>query len=145
MRLEAFEVARAREVVAMWRESFEHGVGVKDPHPVEEQERFLLEKLVRQYDVCVAVVGDQVVGFVAAGPRSIAQLYVRVGWHRRRIGTRLLEWAKARSDGSLWLYTFERNAIARAFYERHGFQLVARGHEPEWKLDDCRYEWVRGS
>jgi hypothetical protein len=55
--------------------------------------------------------------------------------------SRLLEWAKHQSGGSLWLHTFERNAGARAFYERYGFTIVARGFEPTWKLDDLKYEW----
>ena len=45
------------------------------------------------------------------------------------------------ASGSLWLFTFERNAIARAFYERHGFKIIARGFEPTWKLNDLRFEW----
>ncbi len=53
----------------------------------------------------------------------------------------MLQWAKANSAGSLWLYTFQKNRVARAFYERHGFRIVALGHEPHWKLDDVRYEW----
>jgi GNAT superfamily N-acetyltransferase len=82
------------------------------------------------------------VGFVAATPESVSQLYVRVGYHGFGIGTRLIEWAKAQSAGSLWLYTFARNSGARAFYEHHGFRIVARGFEPHWKLDDLRYEWT---
>ncbi len=32
-----FDVARTDELVRMWRESFEFGVGVVDPHPIEDQ------------------------------------------------------------------------------------------------------------
>ena len=127
----------------MWRESFEFGVGVKDPHPIEEQTNALLTRVVPDNDVRVAFLGKRMVGFIAASPVSISQLHVRVGFHRRGIGSQLLDWAKARSSGSLWLYTFARNAAARSFYERHGFRIVARGHEPEWDLDDIRYEWTR--
>ena len=72
----------------------------------------------------------------------MAQLYVRVGFHRQGIGTTLLAWAMAQSAGSLWLYTFARNRVARAFYEQHGFVDVAHGFEPLWQLDDVRYEWT---
>ena len=34
-----------------------------------------------------------------------------------------------------------RNSGAPAFYERNGFRPVAFGFEPEWGLDDVRYEW----
>jgi putative acetyltransferase len=89
----------------------------------------------------VTLQDGQRVGFVAASAESVSQLFVRVGWHVRGIGTRLLEWAEAQSGGSLWLYTFARNRRACAFYERQGFQVVARGFEPTWQLDDVKYEW----
>jgi ribosomal protein S18 acetylase RimI-like enzyme len=140
--LEEFRAADTRELVHMWRESFEHGVGVTDPHPIEEQERFLLEQVVPTHDIRVAFLDGRVVGFVAATSASVSQLYVRKGFHRRGIGRRLLDWAKQQSGGTLWLYTFARNAVACAFYERNGFTAVARGYEPHWKLDDVRYEWT---
>lgn len=131
-----------KELVRLWRESFEFGVGVADPHPLEEQEQHLMTVVVPNNAVRLAFFKGQMVGFVAATTTSISQLYVRKGFHRRGIGSRLLHWVKEQSNGSLWLYTFERNDGARAFYERHGFKIVARGHEPNWKLDDLRYEWV---
>jgi GNAT superfamily N-acetyltransferase len=72
----------------------------------------------------------------------VAQLYVRVGFHRRGIGTLMLDWAKAQSDGWLWLYTFQRNKGACAFYERSGFTVAARGFEPTWQLEDVKYHWA---
>ena len=143
--LEPFSPAHALELVPMWRESFEHGVGIVDPHPIEEQERYLFETVVPNNEVRVAFLHGRMAGFVAASRASVAQLYIRKGLQRRGIGTRLLEWAKEQSAGSLWLYTFARNAGARAFYERHGFTIVARGFEPSWQLDDLRYEWTRGN
>ena len=131
----------ADELVPMWRESFEAGVGVKDPHPIAEQRDYLLAKVAPHHTIRLAMADGSILGFVAANRDSIAQLYVRVGCHRRGIGSRLLQWAKAQSGGSLWLHTFARNAGARAFYERHGFRIVARGFEPQWQLDDLRYEW----
>ena len=139
--LDDFRSEDAEELVRMWRESFEAGVGVTDPHPLEEQMRYLFTEVVPNNAVRVARLEGRIVGFVAASPRSIAQLYVRRGFQRRGIGSRLLAWAKAESGGALWLYTFAQNTGARAFYERHGFTIAARGHEPSWKLDDLRYEW----
>jgi GNAT superfamily N-acetyltransferase len=141
--LEEFREEQARELVRMWRESFEFAVGVKDPHPIEEQERYLLDVLVPTTRLRTVSMDGGIAGFVAAKPVSVAQLYVKRGLHRRGIGTRLLDWAKEQSVGSLWLYTFARNSVAQRFYEKNGFRIVARGHEPNWKLDDLRYEWTR--
>ncbi len=84
----------------------------------------------------------ELVGFIAATKESITHLYVRVGHHHCGIGTQLLDWAKTQSNGKLWLYAFARNAIACAFYEKHGFKIVARGFEPNWQLADIKYEWT---
>lgn len=137
-----FAAGRADEVVRMWRASFEAGVGVVDPHPLAEQREYLMSHVVPNCAVRMALSSDSVVGFVAATGDSISQLYVRDTHRRRGIGSRLLGWAKAQSGGSLWLYTFARNAGARAFYEKHGFRIVARGFEPTWQLDDLRYQWA---
>ena len=139
--LVGFRPEHTGELVRMWRESFEYGVGVVDPHPIEEQERYLLDVVLPSSEIRVALVDDRMVGFVAATTDSVLHLYVRKGCFGQGIGTRLLEWAKGQSVGSLWLFAFARNGGARAFYERHGFRIVARGYEPNWKLDDLKYEW----
>ena len=127
----------------MWRASFEAGVGIVDPHPLSEQRDAFLTKVLPHNELRLAVVGDQFIGFVAATSESVSQLYVRVGFHRQGIGTLMLDWAKERSSGSLWLYTFARNRGACAFYERSGFVAIERGFEPSWQLDDVKYRWAR--
>ena len=101
-----------------------------------------MAQLLPAHDVRLALLGDELVGFVAASRDSVAQLHVRVGRHRRGIGRHLLDWAKAHSVRRLWLYTFARNAGACAFYEANGFEAVTHGFEPTWQLEDVRYEWV---
>jgi GNAT superfamily N-acetyltransferase len=133
------------ELVAMWRESFEDGVGISDPHSLPEQRDYFLSEVLPKHTVQVALLVGRVVGFVAASADSVAQLHVRVGHFRQGIGSQLLKWAQAQSGGSLSLYTFARNHRARQFYEHHGFSAVAFGFEPSWKLDDVRYEWQRRS
>ena len=128
-------------LVDLWRESFEHGVGVVDPHPIEEQRQYLVEHVAAHFEVRVAMRDAAIVGFVASDAESISQLYVRVGCLRQGIGSRLVELAKSRSSGSLWLFTFARNAVARRFYERHGFEVIAHGFEPTWQLEDVKYRW----
>jgi len=131
------------ELVRMWRASFEHGVGIVDPHPLEEQIAYFRREVLPQHRVRVARADGRIVGFLAANRESIAQLQVRVANIRQGIGRMLLDVAKAESSGSLWLYTFARNVRACAFYESQGFRVIQRGFEPVWKLDDVKYAWMR--
>ena len=137
----AYDAAMLVPLVDLWRASFEHGVGIVDPHPIERQREFFTGEVLPRNEVVVALRDGEIVAFMASNRESVAQLYVRVGCHRQGIGTRLLQRAKQRSAGSLWLYTFARNAVARRFYERHGFVDVGHGFENMWQLEDVRYEW----
>jgi GNAT superfamily N-acetyltransferase len=99
--------------------------------------------------VSVAVVNRRIVGFAALnGTRDhLDHLYVLPGWYGRGIGSALLARAKESSPGRLRLFTFQRNARARAFYEARGFAVVdfndgSRNEEGE---PDVLYEWVRVS
>lgn len=129
------------ELIPMWRASFEAGVGVADPHSLDEQRDYFLAIVLPHNSVRLALAGPLLLGFIAASSDSVAQLYVRAGHHRLGIGTRLLDWAKAQSGGSLWLYTFARNAGARSFYRHNGFVEVAHGFEPSWQLEDVKLQW----
>jgi ribosomal protein S18 acetylase RimI-like enzyme len=142
-RVEDFQAQDTDALVRMWRASFEHGVGVIDPHPLEEQIEYLRSKVLPVNHARVAKEGGSIVGFLASNPESIAQLYVRVQQIGQGIGTQLLRLAQAESSGSLWLFTFAQNWRACRFYEHRGFIAVARGFEPMWKLDDIKYLWVR--
>jgi GNAT superfamily N-acetyltransferase len=144
LHIEEFRQADTDELVRMWRASFEHGVGVIDPHPLEDQAEYLRTTVMPAHRVRVARSGGSIVGFLASNPQSVAQLFVRVENIGQGIGTRLLRLAQSDSSGSLWLFTFARNWRARRFYEHHGFVAIANGFEPTWGLDDVKYAWVRG-
>jgi GNAT superfamily N-acetyltransferase len=143
LRIEDFRPQDTDALVRMWRASFEHGVGVIDPHPLEEQIEYLRSMILPFNRARVAKEGESIVGVLASNPESVALLYVRVQHIGRGIGTRLLDLAKSESSGSLWLFSLARNSRACRFYERRGFIAVAHGFEPNWKLDDVKYQWVK--
>jgi ribosomal protein S18 acetylase RimI-like enzyme len=130
-------------LVDLWRASFAHGVGAPVPHPIDDHRRFFDEHMLTETQVHLALRDDELLGFGTFTPESVMQLYVGVEHLGRGIGTRLLELAKANSNGRLWLYTFITNTNAQRFYERHGFEVVEHGFEPVMQLDDLRYEWRR--
>jgi ribosomal protein S18 acetylase RimI-like enzyme len=135
--------ADADELVHMWHASFEHGVGITDPHPVESRHAYLLREVVPAYTLRVARRDGAIVGFMASTPETIAHLYVRVGCIGQGIGRRLLGLAKEASRGSLWLHAFSRNTNACRFYERHGFREVERESANMYEMEAIRYVWER--
>ncbi|MDR3428189.1 GNAT family N-acetyltransferase [Silvimonas sp.] len=74
------------------------------------------------------------------------QLYVCPRYQRHGNGTALLDTVKAKTAGDLQLYTFQQNAAAAAFYERHGFVAIAHGDgsDNEEGCPDILYRWSRG-
>ena len=140
-----FTPSAAEALVLMWRASFEHGVGVTDPHPIEEQVDFLLSKVVPDNRVRMAWRESKLVGFMASNHEPISQLHVHIDYLGQGIGSRLVRLAQAESSGSLWLFTFARNKRACQFYESHGFTVAARGFEPFWQLEDVKYTWSAAS
>lgn len=136
-----YQASYLDQLVCLWREAFEFGVGVTDPHPLAEQREYFVSQVLPTNRVTLALLESQLVGFVASSSESVAQLHVQVGLHRRGIGSALLALSKGRSAGSLWLYAFTRNTRACQFYEKHGFVAVERSFEPNWKLEDVKYRW----
>ena len=106
---------------------FGQGGALRDVHP------FLPGDSVRQIDWKVT----------ARRSPGLEQLYVRRPWTGRGIGSRLLAVAKERRPDGLQLWTFQVNAGARRFYERHGFVVVEMtdGSANEERQPDVRYAW----
>jgi len=109
LELVEYDASFLERLLRLWREAFEFGVGVIDPHPLSEQREYFLSQVLPQHRVTLAVRESQLVGFVAATEESVSQLHVQVGLHRQGIGSVLLASSKAQSRGKLWLYAFTQN------------------------------------
>ncbi len=83
-----------------------------------------------------------VLGLLVLDGAILDQLYVDPARTGRGIGSRLLDLARSRRPGGLSLWTFQANAGARRFYERHGLRPVAEtGGDNEEGTPDVRYRW----
>ena len=85
---------------------------------------------------------DALVGFIAFRPGWVDQLYVLPEWQGHGIGRALLHIAMTAS-ASLRLWTFQRNAGARRFYERLGFTAIEHtdGSRNMEREPDVLYRW----
>ncbi len=112
-------------------------------HTREEDEGFL-RRLIAETEVTVAKDGA-VLGFLAREGEEVRALYLAPEGRGRGVGRALLDGVKA-GRGRLWLWAFEANARAVAFYGREEFRVVERtdGSGNEEGLPDLRLAWEAG-
>jgi len=112
-----------------------------------EDRDFFEERLFPTCDIWLAEGEEdcELLGYIALRPAFIEHLFVAPARQRQGIGARLLQMAMEGAD-ELSLWTFQQNAQARAFYERHGFiaALQTDGSDNEENLPDVLYRWRRG-
>jgi GNAT superfamily N-acetyltransferase len=115
-------------------------------HSEPDVRGWVRDRLVAGGGVTVAVDGGAVVGFIAVADRGdarwIDQMYVDPARVGGGIGTRLLAHALATLAPPIRLWTFQANAGARRFYERHGFRALrfTDGAANEERCPDALYE-----
>ncbi len=126
----------------MWRDSKEKAIVQKEIHSFENHVYFLNHILHEQFQIDLALIDEKVVGMIAYNESEISQLYIHIDYQGMGIGQTLLDKVKAQASGRLTLYTFEVNENAQRFYEKHGFEIIGRGHENEENLSDIQYEWI---
>jgi ribosomal protein S18 acetylase RimI-like enzyme len=95
-----------------------------------------------EHEVWLAELEGRAVGVMVLRGDFMDQLYVRPEVQRRGVGGRLVAQAK-RGRARLRLSTFQSNAPARDFYEKHGFKAIAFGDGTanEESAPDVLYEW----
>ncbi len=142
IRITSYSSKYAEQTVNMWRDSKEQAIGQKEVHDFESHVYFLNNILSEEFDIDLALIEEEVVGMIAYNVSEISQLYIHLEYQGIGIGQTLLNKAKAQSSGKLTLYTFEVNENAQRFYEKHGFEIIGRGHENEENLLDIQYEWI---
>jgi putative acetyltransferase len=139
-RLELEDMDRA---AAVHRASFDHALPtLAGLHTPEEDRWFFRERVFAICQLWGHLDNQELVGIIAFREGWIDQLYVLPSLQGRGIGTALLKIAQSRFP-SLSLWTFQRNAAARRFYERHGFTLVKEtdGSANDEKEPDALYCW----
>ena len=111
-------------------------------HSREETVTYFTDVLLRE-DVLVAQADRIVVGFIALLCDHIDHLYIAPAYQHRRIGDNLLVIAKELHPDGLTLWTFQRNARARRFYETRGFVAseFTDGLRNEESQPDVLYTW----
>lgn len=151
--------ADAEAVAGVWLRSFGSALPtVRGAHSDDEVRSWIRDVVVPGRETWVATVDDAVAAMMvldagggradstdtgAVGVGEIDQLYVDPSKQGRGLGSRLVDLAKQRYPAGLGLWTFQINAAAQRFYERHAFVAVDRtdGSGNEEREPDIRYRW----
>lgn len=110
---------------------------------VEGAAAFFETILLPQNETWIAEVDGRPAAYVAFHPGWLEHLYVLPAYQGRGIGPALM--GKALEDGTAReLWTFQKNARARKFYEDRGWVLVelTDGQGNREKEPDARYAWA---
>lgn len=113
-------------------------------HTPEEDRAFFRDRLFQEFDVWVAEQDRRFLGYIAFRAGFINHLFLAADYLGRGLGAELLDLAKG-EYAELALWTFQANARARAFYEKHGFtaERLTDGEDNEERLPDVYYVWKR--
>jgi ribosomal protein S18 acetylase RimI-like enzyme len=144
--LRRLALADMDEAAQVLRTSFDQALPtLSGLHTPEEDRAFFRGHLFATCEMWGAFASGAMTGFIAFREGWIEQLYVLPGTQGRGIGSSLLKLAQDAFD-HLQLWTFQRNANARRFYEGRGFALVREtdGSRNEEKEPDALYRWTRG-
>ena len=115
-------------------------------HTPQQDRHFFREHVFAACEVSGALEGTTIQGFIAFRQGWIDHLYVLPQAQRHGAGSALLEVARS-AFAHLYLWVFQRNQAARAFYEAHGFVLLREtdGSDNEEHEPDVLYEWRRST
>jgi GNAT superfamily N-acetyltransferase len=137
------ELKHADAVALVLRASFDERLPwLAGRHTPEQDRHFVREMLFPACEIWGAF-DPELVGMIAFQPNWLDQLYVLPGHQGLGIGRALLDVAKT-INSELTLWTFQRNASARRFYERNGFVAIETtdGQRNEEREPDVLYQWT---
>jgi len=110
-------------------------------HDDDDVRGYFAAHIVEDCELWLAEEDGVLAGILVLDGDMIDQLYVEPGRTGRGIGSALLAVAKRERPEGLRLWTFQSNAGAQRFYERHGFVAVRRtdGRGNEERAPDVLY------
>ena len=142
--IELATVAHAADCARVSRAARKQALAfLRELHSEAEDLDYFTNQVLRKDTVFVALDEQRrPVGFIAFSDGWVNHLYILPSHQRLGIGGLLLERA-VQSFKTVRLWTFERNEIARRFYENRGFSVIDRtdGEHNEEKEPDLLLQW----
>lgn len=145
MQIRQLALREMEQAARIHRTSFDHQLPwLAGLHTADEDAWFYRERVFKECSVWGAIEAGAIVGIIAFTSEWINQLYVLPEAQGHGIGSKLLAVAQA-DTAHLQLWTFQKNALARTFYEARGFVAVKHtgGSENEEREPDILYSWSK--
>ena len=128
-------------LVTLWRDSWiSTGVPAAKTVPLSALRARLPQEIAAGWDVHVAMVDSELVGFLALKGDQLDQLFIEPAWQGQGIGKRLLDFVKAERPAGFWLVTAAESRAPR-FYEREGLVRGTISVHPRFAHAMVRYDW----
>jgi ribosomal protein S18 acetylase RimI-like enzyme len=127
----------------LWYRSWHHTYpALTHPRPYGEWPDRVRE-ITSDETLFVAEVAGQLAAFMALRETDgyLHYLYVDPVFQGQRVGTALLEKAVSLCPNGISLHCVKTNRLARAFYERHGFQPGSERVNPTTGQPSIEYHW----
>lgn len=135
------------DVTALWFDAMLTAIPAlmeRMAHTLEGSRAYFRKSILNENKLWVYEQNGKPVAFLGLNNDFIDRLYVAPQYHRRGIGTALLEFARAEYPNHLWLYTDQANHMARTFYEKNGFVATRFGVTPPPESEpDVEYHWYK--
>jgi GNAT superfamily N-acetyltransferase len=145
MKTQRLQLSDMDEAARVHRAAFDNALPwLAGLHTPDEDRWFYREHMFKTCQLWGAFNDDGMTGMIAFHDDWLEQLYVLPEAQGQGVGSVLVQTAKHFSE-RLQLWTFQRNAPARRFYEARAFTLVEEtdGARNEEKEPDARYLWTR--
>ena len=133
----------AAEIAIILRTVVRHNLPyLPELHTLKEDLNYISNIVFPKCQVYIVKDKETIAGFCAFREGWIDYLYILPQYQGNGIGAQLLTLAKA-ANTEIQLWTFQKNELARKFYESHGFVIVEMtdGEGNEEKEPDIRYLW----
>ncbi len=126
-----------------WRSRKEAMPWLAVVHSALETRGYIARVLLKKEDVYVAIRSAEIAGYAAWRDGWLNHLYIHPSYQHKGVGTALLKAAKRSMPGGFRFWVFQKNTIARAFYEKNGCVMIREtdGKTNEEREPDVEYGW----
>ena len=142
MEIRKLENKDITEVVELWYDTSIVAHDFISADYWEENKDAMAKEYLPNSETYVAIIGDEIVGFIAMAENYLAALFVNNNMQRDGIGKQLLEFVKDIRK-TIQLKVYKKNSKSIQFYLSQGFNILKEGIDEETNEQELLMEWKK--